>query len=381
MQNIQRFCNWQTIVFVGAVTAATLFLFGLVRPQPARAESGERVITIYHDGIEQTVISDGATVAEVLQRAGVSLNDKDAVEPARDTKLVAHTYNVNVYRARLVTVYDGAARHKVLTAQTSPAQVAAAAGLQVHDEDRFESSQITDLIGDGPGLKLIIDRAAPVTLSLYGKKMEVYTQAATVGDLLREKNIKLTAEDGLNIAETTSITPGLVIDVWRNGIQTITEEQPVPFATETIRDADRDVGFREVRTPGKDGKKQVTYEVELRNGQELRRTELQSVVTEQPSKQVEVIGTKRATSGAFADALARLRSCEAGGRYDRNSGNGYYGAYQFNISTWANYAGYNRPDLAPPEIQDQKATETYNRRGWQPWPGCTKKLGLQDIYR
>ena len=30
----------------------------------------------------------------------------------------------------------------------------------------------------------------------------------------------------------------------------------------------------------------------------------------------------------------RLRNCEAGGRYDRNSGNGYYGAYQMSAGTW-----------------------------------------------
>jgi len=77
-----------------------------------------------------------------------------------------------------------------------------------------------------------------------------------------------------------------------------------------------------------------------------------------------------------SDVWARLRYCEAGGDYARNSGNGYYGAYQYNLGSWGNYMGYARPDLAPPAIQDEKARITQAARGWNPWPACARKLGL-----
>ena len=79
---------------------------------------------------------------------------------------------------------------------------------------------------------------------------------------------------------------------------------------------------------------------------------------------------------ATGDNWYRLRLCESGNDYRRNSGNGYYGAYQFDIGTWNNYGGYARADLAPPAVQDAKALDTYNRRGWSPWPACARKLGL-----
>lgn len=86
---------------------------------------------------------------------------------------------------------------------------------------------------------------------------------------------------------------------------------------------------------------------------------------------------QKVVGGGSTDAiLTALRQCEAGGNYARNSGNGYYGAYQYNLGTWANYQGYARPDLAPPEVQDAKVRETQARRGWSPWPACARKLGL-----
>lgn len=76
------------------------------------------------------------------------------------------------------------------------------------------------------------------------------------------------------------------------------------------------------------------------------------------------------------DVWSALRFCEAGGNYRTNTGNGYFGAYQFDIGTWANYGGYVRPDLAPPAVQDAKAKDTQARRGWYPWPACAARLGL-----
>ncbi|MGH8974529.1 MAG: transglycosylase family protein [Acidimicrobiia bacterium] len=77
------------------------------------------------------------------------------------------------------------------------------------------------------------------------------------------------------------------------------------------------------------------------------------------------------------DVWAKLRQCESGGRYDINTGNGYYGAYQFLLSTWngLGYPGY--PHQASPEMQDEAAQKLQARSGWGQWPACTRRLGLR----
>lgn len=370
------------IIRAVGVSLAGVFamVFALLPYTPSHA-SNDRVITIHYDGIEQTVVTDAPSVQEVLKRANIGVDKADLVEPALNTQLSAPSYSVNIYRARPVTVVDGDVRSTVVTPHTSAAKIAEAAKLSLYPEDLTELTRTNDFLVDGAGLKLTIRRATPLTMVLYGKQQDVRTQAKTVAELMTEKAITLGANDGTSIPTTTPITLGMRLEFWRNGVQTITEEQAIAFSTEFIRDTDQPVGFKQIQTAGVAGKKMVTYEVTLRNGQELDRKEIQSVVVQQPSKQVEVIGVQLGFSGAFQDALARLRGCEAGGRYDRNSGNGYFGAYQFDIGTWGGYMGYARADLAPPEVQDKKTYETYLRRGWSPWPGCTKKLNLQDVYR
>lgn len=87
--------------------------------------------------------------------------------------------------------------------------------------------------------------------------------------------------------------------------------------------------------------------------------------------------TQAVTAPAVADGdlLYKLRLCEAGGIYTRNSGNGYFGAYQYSLSTWNNYGGFARPDLAPAEVQDAKAQADIARRGFSPWPACARMIG------
>lgn len=78
--------------------------------------------------------------------------------------------------------------------------------------------------------------------------------------------------------------------------------------------------------------------------------------------------------------LACIRSYE--GAYTTDTGNGYYGAYQFDTRTWISAIGpigndhfrhWGSPRTAyahqaHPMIQDEAARNTIRARGLQPWP-------------
>jgi hypothetical protein len=76
------------------------------------------------------------------------------------------------------------------------------------------------------------------------------------------------------------------------------------------------------------------------------------------------------------DPWAALRQCESNGNYSDDTGNGYYGAYQFTIGSWRSLGLGGLPSQAPPGQQDQAAQELQARRGWGQWPSCGRRLGL-----
>lgn len=343
--------------------------------------NGEHLITVHDNGKQRGILTRAATLREALQQYNIRIDENDRVEPGLDEPLTASSYDVNIYRARPITIVDGAVQAKVLSPYRTPSQIAKSAGITIHDEDETILEGPSDIARFGTGVRLVVNRATPFTLILYGKKTTAYSQKETVGEMLADKGIHVGEKDTLSVKTTAALKKGMTVSIWRNGKQTVTVDEKIPFPVEKIEDADKPVGFREVKTAGVNGKKMVTYEIIMRNGKEVARKEIQSVVAKKAEAQVEIVGTKMENSfnGSFAEALARLRSCE--GSYTSNTGNGYYGAYQFDIGTWGGYKGYANASLAPPAVQDEKAWETYQRRGWSPWPSCSASQGLQDIYR
>ena len=373
------FVSGAILMLVGGLFFVNQALADAAKPA---AKAGEKLVTIYDRGAEKTIVTKARTIREALKLAKFSIDERqDVVEPSLDSEMVAEKYNINIFRARPITIVDGDKRLKVTTAEQTPALIAKTAGIEVFEEDKTTLSNSDNMAVDGANMVMKIDRASMVNFVLYGKESVIRTHAKTVGELLKEKNIDPKKDDTLSVDRSAKIIPGMKIELWRNGKQTITAEEDVKFEVEKVQDANRDSGYREVKQAGENGKKNVTYEIEMKNGVEVSRKEIASVVTKEPKKQIEIVGTKSSTSfsGSFSEALARLRSCE--GSYTSNTGNGYYGAYQFDKRTWGNYGGYELASDAPAAVQDEKAWQTYKARGWQPWPTCKVKMGLQDIYR
>ena len=373
------FVSGAILMLVGGLFFVNQALADATKPA---AKAGEKLVTIYDRGAEKTIVTKARTIREALKLAKFSIDERqDVVEPSLDSEMVAEKYNINIFRARPITIVDGNKRLKVTTAEQTPVLIAKAAGIEVFEEDKTTLSNSDNMAVDGANMVMKIDRASMVNFVLYGKESVIRTHAKTVGELLKERNIDPKKDDTLSVDRSAKIIPGMKIELWRNGKQTITAEEDVKFEVEKVQDANRDSGYREVKQAGENGKKNVTYEVEMKNGVEVSRKEIASVVTKEPKKQIEIVGTKSSTSfsGSFSEALARLRSCE--GSYTSNTGNGYYGAYQFDKRTWGNYGGYELASDAPAAVQDEKAWQTYKARGWQPWPTCKVKMGLQDIYR
>jgi hypothetical protein len=76
----------------------------------------------------------------------------------------------------------------------------------------------------------------------------------------------------------------------------------------------------------------------------------------------------------------RLAGCEATGNWRANTGNGYFGGVQMDMTFWRRHGGLTyaaRPDLASREAQIAIAIRGQAVQGWGAWPVCSRRLGLR----
>ena len=74
-----------------------------------------------------------------------------------------------------------------------------------------------------------------------------------------------------------------------------------------------------------------------------------------------------ATASPTLEAIAR---CESNGNPATDTGNGFYGKYQFTLSTWQSVGGSGNPAAASEAEQNRRAAILYAREGAAPWPVC-----------
>lgn len=309
--------------------------------------SDARVVSLTIDGEEQVVPTRAQTVGELLERVDIELRDSDVIVPSLDSEIVEDNFQIEIYTSRAVMIIDKGEKTVIETAEPAPHDVLAAAGIEVYPEDIVEkdaSNPISahDVLEQGViSERLVVKRATPVVLSLFGVDYEMRTHAKTVRELLEERDINI-AEATVFPEPDTELIANKAVFVTDPNKEIVLEEEVVEQSQEYVDDATLAAGQTRVRSEGEPGRKAVVYEI-LEDG--TRKT-LQEVIIVQPKNRIIERGTKPISRSNEA-ILYDLRSCESGGNYQVVSRSGsFHGAYQFMPSTWDRIASMvGRPDL------------------------------------
>jgi hypothetical protein len=85
----------------------------------------------------------------------------------------------------------------------------------------------------------------------------------------------------------------------------------------------------------------------------------------------ELRAARRARAASHASpALQAIAACESGGNPRTDTGNGFYGKYQFTLSTWQAVGGSGNPARASEAEQDRRAATLLAQAGPGQWPVC-----------
>ena len=337
--------------------------------------SDSHVVFLFDNGKKRTIDTKAPTVGELIDRLDLHLIPQDVVEPSLDTPIVEDNFRINIYHARPVTVIDGKIKTVTLTAQKSARTVAEGAGLDVNAEDIASFSQ-GDIKNNVIGEQVVVARATPIRINLYGTQVPSHTQAKTVEGLLREKNIKLENGEKVDPGIKTPIKPDMLIFILAKGTHVATAEEPIPAPTHVVNDASLSFGTTVTRQKGKDGKQLTTYLI-ISKGGETSRKIIQQAVIEAPVPKVVARGTTVDINGDKTSLMAAagissgdyayanfIVSHESGWRVTASNPSGAYGLCQALPGSKMSIAG---SDWATNPVTQLKWCDGYAKRSYGGW--------------
>ena len=200
------------------------------------------------------------TVREVLIANDIPFSADDRVEPGLDTR-VNGGETINIYKAREITIVDG--------------------------------------------------NTTTVRKTTY-KKVE---------DILKELNITLGEKDEVTPGLKSEVATVDTIKIARTGKTTETKKEVIKFETKEEKDDSKYVDEKVTKVEGKNGEKEVTYNVVRENGKEVsREVASEKVITEATAKVV-VVGTKQRPAAEQAYAAPAQSYSAPGGSVVLPNGN------------------------------------------------------------
>ena len=217
----------------------------------AEEYTGHNVFAVNLDNTNKIEIkTKKGTVREVLIANDIPFSADDRVEPGLDTR-VNGGETINIYKAREITIVDG--------------------------------------------------DTTTVRKTTY-KKVE---------DILKELNITLGEKDEVTPGLKSEVATVDTIKIARTGKTTETKKEVIKFETKEEKDDSKFVDEKVTKVEGKNGEKEVTYNVVREKGKEVsREVASEKVITEATAKVV-VVGTKQRPAAQQQEVVAAQQSYAA----------------------------------------------------------------------
>ncbi|MBE6062527.1 MAG: DUF348 domain-containing protein [Clostridium butyricum] len=241
-------------IIVGAVTAfvvvATVVTFTSMR----------KTLVIRIDGNDETFVTYKWTVEGVLHDKGITLGEKDKVQPSLESK-VSEKGTIEIKRAKPVEIVTNDVQAKIITAEDTIGE------MLENEKDTLKAQGIDYNQG--------VDEVSP----------------------------------GLN----QEITDNLSVQIVKVEAKDLVETQPINYETIIEKDENLDSSVQKVKSEGVNGEKEITYQVLYKNGVEISRDVKSTKTIAEPQNQVVVKGTGHIYASRSGESIhyKQKLSCEA----------------------------------------------------------------------
>lgn len=307
IRRIKKYPQMVPIITISVLLVATAIFVVSFRNKPVlTGVKGSKIVIITDAGVRQIVPSNDKTVGQLLHRLHIKIHQGDVVQPSLTTAIDQADFRINIFRAKPVEIIDGTQKIYTYSAAKTPRAIAEQTGQKLYAADYVIGKPTENFLASASiGEQVVIDRATPVNINLYGQKILIRTHAKTVGDLIKQEKIKLTSSDQVVPSSTTPLTSSTEVFIIRKGIKIQSVTQSIPMPIQTVYDSSLAFGESAVVQQGSAGQEVTTYKENTQNGYVVSKSLLQTIVT-QPAV-TEIVDEGTSLSGTQGDmALAGI---------------------------------------------------------------------------
>ncbi|WP_301206569.1 ubiquitin-like domain-containing protein, partial [Corynebacterium stationis] len=258
------------------------------------AVNAQKDVTVDLNGERIELATFSSDVEGALAAAGVEYADDDLIYPAPSEDLNSgESITVRTAKPVAVTV-DGEEKTMKSTALTvddllsTMDGVAPGAAVLAGDEEATAGDKITD------GMELEVVSPKIVSIKDGGKVTYTSIAAKTVGDVLKERGIKVDSDDRVSPGVEEKLTPGTKIVVDRVEVQEFDLTEDFDAEPNYVDDENLEKGEERVVEEGMPGERERTIKKVLVNGKEESKDVISENILTKPRPATIARGTKEA---------------------------------------------------------------------------------------
>ena len=170
---------------------------------------------------------------------------------------------------------DGGRTHQYLTWRTNAGEFLTAIGAKLDENDTLSVAKDAELT-DGETIE--ITRAYPIAVQSGGNTEVMYLSSGTVGDALDRAGVTVKSGDEISELTFRDLEPGMKISHTAVDVTYKVSYKTLDY-DEIIKKDDREYeSFKKVEVEGKDGKKQITQRITVKDGVEVSREAVDEII-------------------------------------------------------------------------------------------------------
>ena len=186
-------------------------------------------------------------------------------------------------KRKTITVTINSKATRFVTYKSTVSEALSAKGISINSKD-YVSPALNSKLTEGESIS--VKKAVNVAVAVDGKDLAVMSSQDNIGLMLKQEGIVLNGSDRVTPAENTPLSEGLKVEVIRVETKTLSESKPVAF--KEIVKTNKKLANTKRRTlqEGKAGEMKVTYSVVYENGSEVSRTPIKETVVRRSTDRI-----------------------------------------------------------------------------------------------